>query len=269
MENFGLPFWNFRLLAALCVAAPASLAAPRPVLAQTPTVGFTPSAYGVTDNASDTGAAGYSLGFEFTADSPVFVTALGYFSDPSFNSGAPFGTVSLSPEPAGSYTYASTHQVGLYQVVPGVGSAPETGLLLASATVTAAGTPSGDFLYAPLALAVPLLPGAQYVLAGTTGGTDPFLFNIEDDSVQPGGMGLTTSSAITYDQDQYTVSSTLAFPGSTDPGAEPGFFGPNLLTANTAPVPEASTIVSLGLLLALGLGSRALSRRRTRAQSAS
>ena len=243
------------------VSLAAVLTAGRPAAAQTPAVGFTPNAYGVTDNASDTGASSYSLGFEFTANAPEFVSSLGYFNDPSFDPNNPFGTVSLSPEPSGTYSYVASHQVGLYQVIPATALTPETGLLLAQVTVTQSSTANGDFLYSPLAAAVPLLPGVSYVLAGVTGGTDPFVFNIEDDSQTPGGVGLTTSG-ITYVQDRYAVSSTLAFPGATDPGSEPGFFGPNLLLTPNAPVPEASTTVSLGLLLLLGLGSLGLSARR-------
>lgn len=245
------------------LAAFAGLAlAPRPAAAQTPAVGFTPTAYGVTDNASDTGASSYSLGFEFTANAPEFVTSLGFFNDPSFDPNNPFGTVSLSPEPSGTYSYADSHQVGLYQVVPATALTPETGLLLAQTTVTQSSTANGDFLYSPLTAAVPLLPGASYVLAGVTGGTDPFVFNIEDDS-QPNAVGLTTNG-ITYVQDVSTVSSTLAFPGTTDAGTSPGFFGPNMILSPNAPVPEASTTVSLGLLLALGLGGLGLAARRSR-----
>lgn len=237
-----------RLFATVCLFSLAALAA-CPAAAQTPALGFTPGASGVTENATDTGASSYSLGFEFIANSSQFVTSLGYFNDPSFDPNNPFGTVSLSPEPAGTYTDASSHQVGLYQVIPGTAVTPESGLLLAAATVTSSSTRSGDFLYSPLAVAVPLISGDTYVLAGVTGGTDPYLFNIEDDSQMPGGIGLTTSG-ITYVQDRYAVSSTLAFAGATDTGSEPGFFGPNMLLS---PVPEASTTVSLGLLLSLGV----------------
>ena len=146
-------------------------------------------------------------------------------------------------------------------MIPGTDVTPETGLLLAQATVTSTSSADGDFLYAPLTLAVPLLPGDEYVLAGVTGGTDPFVFNIEDDSQMLGGVGLTTSG-ITYVQDRSTVSSTLTFPGDTSAGSEPGFFGPNLLFTSNAPVPEASTTVSLGLLLSLGLGGLGQSARR-------
>jgi len=78
-------------------------------------------------------------------------------------------------------------------------------------------------------------------------------------------VGLTTSPSITYVQDRYAASSTLTFPGSTDPFSEPGFFGPNFLSA---PIPEASTSLSLGLLLALGLGGVLAARRRKARASA-
>lgn len=66
------------------------------------------------------------------------------------------------------------------------------------------------------------------------------------DPNQTGSVGLTTTG-ITYVQDRFDPSSTLTLPTQTDPGSTPGFFGPNLLLS--APVPEASTTVSLGLLL--------------------
>ena len=219
----------------------------RPVAAQTPAVGFTANAYGVEDDVADALASptgSFSLGFEFTATAPALVSALGFFNDPSFNPSAPFSTVNLNPLAAGSRTFAQPHPVGLYQIVGGVST------LLASTTVTLAGVKNGDFLYQSLAVPVLLVTGGDYVLAGVTGPTDPYVFNIEDDT-QPGAVGL-TQNGITYVQDRYAVSSTLTLPTLTDTGSTPGFFGPNLLLS--APIPEASTPVSLGLLLALGLG---------------
>ncbi len=65
-----------------------------------------------------------------------------------------------------------------------------------------------------------------------------------------------------YVQDRFTSGTGLTFPNSTDGGSEPGFFGPNFLSA---PIPEASTTVSLGLLLVLGAGGLVwTSRRRAR-----
>ncbi len=253
----------------LRLAAPAALllsaALLSPVRAQTAAFSFTPGAYGVEDNAADaTGSAtgSYSLGFSFTAHAPVFVTSLGYFSDPSFNPNVPFNTVALSPAPGGSYSYTSSHQVGLFQILPGVGGLPETGLLLAETTVTQSSTPSGDFLYHSLLAPVALTPGTSYVLAGVTGPQDPYVFDIQDDG-QPGSVGLVVNPVITYGQSRYAISSSLTFPGSTDAFSEPGFFGPNFQFSRlSAPVPEASTLVSTGLLLILG-GLAVAARRRS------
>lgn len=234
-----------------------------PAAAQTTVIGFTPGAYGATDNAADAGVSSYSLGFEFTANSNVFVTSLGYFNDPSFDPRNPFNTVSLSPEPAGSYSYASDHQVGLYQVVPGVGmTVAESGLLLGQTTITSAGTANGDFLYNAIT-PIALVAGDQYVIAGVTGARDPYLYNAEDDSTTQGGVGLTVNQSITYDQDRYAVSSTLAYAGSTDPGSEPGFFGPNFQISNTLPTsaaPEPGEWAVLGLAT-LGFGTLVLRAR--------
>lgn len=134
-------FQHFLSAAALGLTALMSLP---PADAQTPAVGFTPAAYGVEDNAADTSVSGYSLGFEFTASAPQLVSALGYFSDPSFDPANPSRTVSLTPPPTGSRAFASSHPVGLYQVVGGVST------LLASATVTTSGARVGDFLYQSL-----------------------------------------------------------------------------------------------------------------------
>ena len=259
-----------RVLSGLAFTAPACalfcLNAARPAAAQTPAVGFNAGTVGVEDNAADvfqSKTGSFALGFEFTANSTAYVTSLGYFNDPSFNPATPFNTVTLNPTPTGTYSFAGPHQVGLYQVVPGVGGAAEGGALLASATVTKAGTASGDFLYTAIS-PVALIAGDKYVLAGVTGPTDPYVFAIQ------GGLGaLTFSPTITYNQDRFASgsNSTLVFPGSTDPASEPGFFGPNLQISQTAPVPEASTTVSFGLLLALGFGGLVLSaRRRARAK---
>ena len=109
-----VPFRHFAPATAFSLIALAL--SPGPAAAQTPAVGFTTAAYGVEDNAADTGVASYSLGFEFTANGSNFVTSLGYFNDPSFNPSTPFNTVALSPTPGGTYTYSQSHDVALYQI---------------------------------------------------------------------------------------------------------------------------------------------------------
>ena len=248
-------------LVALLAFSAGGAFAPRPAAAQAPAVGFQSGAIGVEDNAADalgSSTGSFSLGFEFTANAPTLVTSLGFFNDPSFNPASPFGSVALNPAPTGSRAFAQSHPVGLYQVVGGIGT------LLASATVTSAGIRNGAFLYQSLTTPVLLATGGDYVLAGVTGPTDPYIFDVQD-SNQLGSVGLTTSPSITYVQDRYAASSTLTFPGSTDLSSEPGFFGPNFLSA---PIPEASTSLSLGLLLALGLGGVLAARRRKARASA-
>ncbi|MGI4790124.1 MAG: hypothetical protein ACRYFS_14885 [Janthinobacterium lividum] len=233
---------TLRLLIALGAAG---LLGPAAASAQTPAISFTSDAIGFEDNAADTPYSSYSLGFEFTANSPVFVTSLGYFNDPSYT--AP-NWVNLSPPQTAPSNFADSHEVGLFQVIPGVGTLPESGLLLASATVTNASTPYGDFAYtsiAPLAL----IAGDTYVLAGVTGASDPYVYDVQSSA---GGVGLLVDPSITYVEDRSAVSDTLTFAGSTDTFGTPGYFGPNLLTTDIAPVPEVSSAVSLGLLLVFG-----------------
>ena len=181
----------------------------------------------------------FSLGFEFLANQSVFVTSLGYFNDPSYNPTVP--------------TFAQPHQVGLYLLTPGTAN---TGTLLASAAVTQSGAANGFFLYQTLSAPVPLIAGDKYVLAGVTGPTDPYFFGVQD---QNGNPALTVDPSLTYGHDRVVASSTLVFPTGMDTISEPGYFGPNMLLS---PVPEASTPVSLGLLLALGLAGLGLTARR-------
>lgn len=212
-----------------------------PAAAQTPAIGFATGATGLEDNAANAGVSSFSLGFEFTAKSPILVTSLGYFNDPRFDPTTP--------------TFSTPHQVGLYQVVPGVGGSPETGLLLAQALVASSDVSQGNFLYHSLTTPVLLAAGGDYVLAGVSGPTDPYFFGVQDSG---GNAALTVDPTLTYGQDRSVVSTTLAFPTDTDSLSEPGFFGPNFLSS---PVPETSTTLSLGLMLGLaGLGLAARRR---------
>ncbi len=219
-----------------------SLLSLHPAAAQTPAIGFAPGYTGFESNAAydlSDPAGSYSLGFTFTANSPVYVTALGYFSDPSYNSS--------------TTSFTDSHQVGLYQVDPG---ASGTGTLVASTVVTNASTANGPFVYQTLLSPLQLIAGDNYVLAGVTGPTDPYIFDVQDIN---GNSALLVDPAITYGQDRVVTSDTLVFPGSTDAISEPGYFGPNMLTS---PVPEASTTTSFGLLLGLGLAGLGLNARR-------
>jgi len=73
--------------------------------------------------------------------------------------------------------------------------------------------------------------------------------------------GLSFDSNIQYEGDRIGLASSLtSYPSGSDSanGADPGYFGPNF---QSQPVPETSSVVSLGVLLMLGLGCLGATRR--------
>jgi len=227
-----------RLAAASAFSAIALMLTVHPAAAQTPAIGLASGGLGGEDTAANTGVSSYSLGFVFTANSAVSVTSLGYFYDPSFSKTAPF---------------AKPHDVGLYT---------QDGTLLIQTSVTANGAQDGGFLYTDIT-PFALTPGTQYVVAGVTGADDPYLYAYNDSS---GNSAITIDPAITYIQNRYAVSDTLAYPGSTEAGSDPGFFGPNFKTsptgASTVPEPGQWAVFAFG---ALGLGTLIVRARRRQA----
>ncbi|MDQ2688144.1 MAG: hypothetical protein M3Y28_09790, partial [Armatimonadota bacterium] len=147
--------------------------------------------------------------------------------------------------------YTSDHAVGLYS---------SNGTLLLSGNVTNASTPTDFFRYTtPNLPGFVLLTGQTYTLSGVTGANDPFFFGVQN---QAGiASALNTAPQINFGGAVDTVGSTLADNNfQPDPILDPGTFGPNFQFA-PAPVPEASTLVSTGLLLTLG-GLAVVTRRR-------
>ena len=178
-------------------------------------------------NAGDNGFAG-TVGFDFTPTTNESVTSLGYFN---FNGTATAGA-----------SLTNAHSVGLYD---------PTGNLLAS-TIIAAGTvgtsdTNGSVFVYNSVTPVTLTSGLKYTLFGTTG-TSP------GDGFVENATGA-IYNGITYNQNQYNVSTTLSGTRSNAGGGlnfqGPGYFGPNAIIASAA-VPEASSSVGLGVLLALG-----------------
>ena len=177
-------------------------------------------------NAADNGFTG-NLGFDFTPTANESVTSLGYFN---FNGTATAG--------AG---LKNAHSVGLYD---------PTGNLLASTIIAAGSLGTSDtngsvFVYNSVT-PVNLVAGTKYTLFGTTGASpgDGFVENATG----------AIYNGITYNQNQYNVSTTLSGTRSNTGGLNfqgPGYFGPNAIIASAA-VPEASSSVGLGVLLALG-----------------
>jgi len=177
-------------------------------------------------NAADNGFTG-NLGFDFTPTANESVTSLGYFN---FNGTATAG--------AG---LTNAHSVGLYD---------QTGLLLTSTLIAAGGVGTSDtngsvFVYNSVT-PVNLVAGTKYTLFGTTGASpgDGFVENATG----------TIYNGIIYNKNQYNTSATLSGTRSAGTGTDiqqPGYFGPNAIIASAA-VPEASSSIGLGVLLALG-----------------
>lgn len=238
------------LRAAAPLALLLSAVALSPVRAQTTAVSFAPGFTGIESTAAGEGVASYNLGFSFTVNAPVIVTQLGYFADPSYS---PITSrVGGGPQ---DYQYTTSHDVGIYTA---------SGTLLLSGTVTQADTLDGNFRFAaPSSLpALLLLPGQNYIIAGVTGQYDPFF---EDVQTQDGtASALLTAPQVNYGGSVSALGGSLASNNfSASPLSDPGIFRPDF-KFRAAPVPEASTLASTGLLLLLGLAGAGVSARRRR-----
>jgi hypothetical protein len=148
------------------------------------------------------------MGYEFQANAPVAVVALGYFADSGFNSG--------------------TREVGLFTA---------GGVQLADVLVTPADQLIGHFFYAPIT-PVNLTPGQDYVVAGqvqesfvygANATTDPRITYMQNRFNLPGtSFGFPVISQ--------------------SPSFDDGFLGGTVgLGPSIALVPEPSTLALLGI----------------------
>ena len=207
---------------------------------------YTMSGGSVRDSAVTTPATGFTfvggnfagnVGFDFTPTANESVTSLGYFN---YNGTATAGT-----------GLTNAHSVGLYD---------PAGVLLASTLIAAGSVGSADtngsvFAYNSIA-PVTLTAGTKYTLFGTTGAATGDGFVQQATGVIYNGM--------TYNKNQYNTSLTLSgarLAGSGTDFQQPGYFGPNAIITSAA-VPEASSSVGLGVLLALG-GLALIARKRS------
>ncbi len=192
------------------------------VLSGYATAQASPGVWGVSGSTNFNDGTNYVLGWGFTPRDNMDIAALGVYAAMDFSTG--------------QRTFTQDHQVGLYDANQN---------LLASTTVSNRDGLYGMFRFHNLDTAQHLDGGSTYYLAAAMG-ADQFFYDV---------AGFTVNQHINFGQFAYTVSDTLAFPGTADPGVL-GYFGPNF---ETTPVPEPSTL----LLVGLGLTGVVFIRKRT------
>lgn len=197
----------------------AILAMCAPAAMAVPVLGVTISNDGIQVDNGD-----WNLGYSFLVNSATSVVSLGVWDQ------------------AGD-GLRNPHEVGLWA---------STGVLLASRTVGAgtAGILDGGFRFVEIP-AIPLSVGQIYYVAATFNGPGDDLWTADPTS-------LVTAAAISYDSRRYEFGSTLVFPDLAGSNTT-GYWGGNVRLDDQAPVPEPTTLLSLGLGLA-GLGLRRLRR---------
>jgi len=175
------------------------------------------------NHANDVNNGHFSLGWEFTVNNPITVTALDYYA-------------------SNGVAVTQNHEVGIYDLFAN---------LLVSTTVLTTDPVIGTGGWATHAVAPTLLAPGTYVIAGASHNNlytyEPFV--------------LSTIPEITYVTDRSDSSDTLIFPTSSSVPARDAsnsaWYGPSFEVSGSA-VPEPSTVT----LVMGGLALAAFRRRR-------
>jgi hypothetical protein len=215
--NFGVRSSKARLLS-LAAAMLGMMATVQSSRADTVAVTFNDT------SGESLGNGPFTLGFQFTVNSTITVTALGAFD-------------------SGLDGLVESHDVGIWLT---------GGALQTSATVDS-GTADpliNQFRYKPVS-PVTLTPGTYDIGAEWEDGSDPNTF--------PGDIGtdFATAPQITFLNNSYAGAGTLSDPTNED-STSPAYFGPNF-TFTTVPLPSAA---GGGLVLLGAMSLAAVARRR-------
>jgi hypothetical protein len=156
------------------------------------------------------GSTGDVVGFRFTVANSVQVSDLGVWNQDTA---------------AGGAGLTSSHQVGIWDA---------SQALIASATVTTAGTVNGAWTYASITPVV-LNPGQTYTIGALYTGTD-------NDQYLSACSSMTTAAGVTFVQSVYPASGSLGFAYPAGNSTSFGRFGPNFLFS-VVPVELQSFVV--------------------------
>lgn len=209
--------FNLTLATTLLLSA---TAAPGYAYSVTPAIDFTP-----TRNFTNYPLYQWSLGFEFTTNRAIEVTALGFYDD-------------LKND------LVESHEVGVFN---------QDKTLLGKAIVNPGDLLEGWFRYTSLQQPIQLAASQTYYIAALT--------KSEQYTWSPSGF--VTDPSINYVRSAYTLSSSLVFPNPPAPTDNNlGYFGPNfkVKTGDKEPVPEPFSV--LGSLTAGLFGLRLIRKRR-------
>lgn len=198
----------------------AATTAPGHTYSVTPAIDFTPR-FNFTNNPPYE----WSLGFEFTTNRAIEVTALGFYDD-------------LQND------LLESHEVGIFS---------QDRTLLGKGTVNPGDLLEGWFRYTSLQQPIQLAASQTYYIAALTR-SEKYTWN---------PTGFVSDPSINYVRSAYTLSSRLVFPNPPAPtDSNLGYFGPNfkVATGEKEPVPEPLSV--LGSVTAGLFGLRVIHKRR-------